>query len=299
MITEDTTPEEAIRIYTQELHLPTFVISSTKTPVANCEKCSQKGYHDTPEEMAACECLTCHGLHSGTTDTDSVLEMWRRNPDGHIALCMGAEAGAVCIDVDPPLGLETMRDLMRRGLLRETRAQYTGREGGIHMFYRHPGGYVTSRAGGAGPGVDVKADGGYVVAAPSLHKSGRRYRWRFDWASAPMDDLHPELLDIIRPPEPARPPRRPMGRGTLGQSYARMKGLVEHVINAPKGEGNRALYWASCRAGEMVRNGEINEDQAHAALLDAALHRGETERKAGASPGMGVIGQGMRRGSTS
>lgn len=299
MITEDTTPEEAIRTYTQDLGWRCFILSATKSPVANCEKCSQEGYHDTPAEMAACECLTCHGFHSGTTDTDKVLEMLRRTPNGLIAACMGAESGAVCIDVDPPIGLETMRDLMRRGLLRETRAQYTGREGGIHMFYKHPGGYVTSRAGGAGPGIDVKADGGYVVVAPSLHKSGRRYRWRFDWASAPMDELHPELLKIIRPPEPPRPTRRPLRRGNLGQSYARIKGLVEHVINAPKGEGNKALYWASCRAGEMVRAGEISEDQAHAALLEAALHRGETERKAGAAPGQGVIGLGMRRGAAS
>lgn len=300
MITETTTTEDAVEIYTQVCGIETFVLSPTKSPVGNCRACSEKGVHDTPEEMDACPCLNCHGFHAATTDTGRVLEMLRRHPGGLLAGRMGAASGLVCIDVDPPAGLPTMQGLLDRGLLRETRAQYTGRHGGVHLFYRHPGGYITSRVGGAGTGIDVKGDGGYVVLAPSVHPTtGRRYRWRFDWASAPVDELHPGLLDIIRPPEPTRPPRRPLRRGNLGQSYARIKGLVDHVINAPKGEGNRALYWASCRAGEMVRAGEISEDQAHAALLDAALHRGETERKAGASPGMGVIGQGMRRGSTS
>jgi hypothetical protein len=49
--------------------------------------------------------------------------------------------------------------------------------GGHHLYFRHPGGSVRNRAGLA-PGLDLRADGGYVVAPPSLHPSGRHYAWR-------------------------------------------------------------------------------------------------------------------------
>jgi hypothetical protein len=295
VITADTTREEAAEIYTQVCKMPIFVLSPTKSPVANCDECSQKGHHDTPEEMDECPCLACHGFHAATTDLDRVLKMLDRYPDGLLAGRMGVVSGLVCIDFDPPAGLPTMRDLMERGILRETRAQFTGREGGIHMFFKHPGGYITSRAGGAGTGVDVKGDGGYVVLAPSVHpKTGRRYRWRYDWASAPCDELHPGLLDIIRPPEAPR--RRSFDRTITPRGHTRMVGLVRTVMEAPPGQSNSALYWASCRAGELVARGEVTAHQAHAALFEAALQRGIPEREAGATPDNGVISQGLRRG---
>ena len=48
--------------------------------------------------------------------------------------------------------------------------------GGRHLYFRHPGGTVHNKVGLA-PGIDLRGDGGLVVAPPSLHRSGRRYRW--------------------------------------------------------------------------------------------------------------------------
>jgi hypothetical protein len=75
--------------------------------------------------------------------------------------------------------------------------------GGLHMLYRHPGGYIKSGAGLLGPKVDVKADGGYFMVAPSVHpRTGRRYRWsgngRWDYDELPP--LHPALAARLRPP---------------------------------------------------------------------------------------------------
>jgi Bifunctional DNA primase/polymerase, N-terminal len=44
------------------------------------------------------------------------------------------------------------------------------------LYFAHPGGLVCNRAGLA-QGIDVRGDGGYIVAPPSVHPSGRRYAW--------------------------------------------------------------------------------------------------------------------------
>jgi putative DNA primase/helicase len=57
----------------------------------------------------------------------------------------------------------------------QTLAAKTGN--GRHLFFRHPGTAVSNSVSKIATGVDVRVDGGYVVAAPSMHKSGRQYAW--------------------------------------------------------------------------------------------------------------------------
>lgn len=48
--------------------------------------------------------------------------------------------------------------------------------GGRHLYFAHPGGLTRNRAG-LGQGIDLRGDGGYIVAPPSIHPSGRPYEW--------------------------------------------------------------------------------------------------------------------------
>ncbi len=77
--------------------------------------------------------------------------------------------------------------------------------GGRHFWFRHPGGYVPSRVG-LRPGLDLRGDGGLVVAPPSLHPSGRRYVFEADHhlaerAPAPLPGW---LLALDETPAPRR-----------------------------------------------------------------------------------------------
>src|SRR5262249_15529618 len=51
--------------------------------------------------------------------------------------------------------------------------------GGEHILFRHVTGLRNS-ASKVGPGIDVRGDGGYIIAPPSSHASGRRYTWSVD-----------------------------------------------------------------------------------------------------------------------
>ena len=81
------------------------------------------------------------------------------------------------LDLDPRHGVDaSLQELERRhGPIYETVEARTG-GGGRHLYFAHPGEILHNRVGLA-PGVDLRGDGGYVVASPSVHASGEPYRW--------------------------------------------------------------------------------------------------------------------------
>jgi putative DNA primase/helicase len=90
-------------------------------------------------------------------------------------------------------GADTLFNLERiHGDLPATWVAQTG-SGGYHYWFRMPNADVRNSASSIGPGIDVRANGGYVVAPPSLHKSGYRYKWTESW--------HPDLNPIADVPD--------------------------------------------------------------------------------------------------
>ncbi len=111
--------------------------------------------------------------------------------DINIAVLTGRKHNLVIIDVDYPQGGKAS---MRRLDLPQTLTAQTGN--GIHLYYRHPGGKVPTSAGRLAPGIDVKGEYSFATAPPSLHYSGRRYRWLN--ADAEIADLPPTTVEALR-----------------------------------------------------------------------------------------------------
>ena len=108
-----------------------------------------------------------------------VSRWWAMWPDANIGLATGD--GVVVLDVDPDHGGdETLRELEREhGELPVTVEALTG-GGGRHLFFATNGTPLRNSAGQLGRGLDIRGDGGYIVAPPSTHASGRRYAWSRD-----------------------------------------------------------------------------------------------------------------------
>ena len=121
---------------------------------------------------------TSNGLTGASTDPAVVAEWWRRWPTANIGIRTGTASGHVVLDVDPRHGgVPSLEALERKhGRLPRTAQVLTG-GGGQHWYYRHPGGELRNSAGLLGDGLDVRGDGGYVVAPPSVHESGHAYKW--------------------------------------------------------------------------------------------------------------------------
>lgn len=273
---------------------PTFMLSPSKVPVKLCgsDECEQ--HRGDPDACEACECLLCHAFYSATTDPDRIQEMVRVNPRGLVAIRTGAASGVVAVDVDIPDGLPTMAELIADGLLPRTVAERT-HSGGWHLLYAHPGEFkVSSGAGKVGKGIDAKADGAYIVTAPSVHpRSGRPYRWVTPY-DAPLTPLHPELAERLRADrEPVRvvspAVRVRAGNGT----YGRLRGLVALVLDAKPRDRNGPLFWAACRAAELVADGQVERTTAEDLLVDAALRAG---LRGGEAEARRTVASGLRSG---
>lgn len=110
-------------------------------------------------------------------DATEVADWYRHWPDANIAIVTGVVSGLVVLDLDPRHGVDaSLQELERKhGPIDETVEARTG-GGGRHLYFAHPGEILHNRVGIA-PGVDLRGDGGYVVAPPSVHASGEPYRW--------------------------------------------------------------------------------------------------------------------------
>ena len=91
----------------------------------------------------------------------------------NIGMVTGLVSNTLVVDIDDTDAVYDIIDEL--SLPTKTLVAQTG-GGGIHLFYKLNGLVVPSRIR-AFPGVDIKAERGFVVLPPSIHKSGNRYRW--------------------------------------------------------------------------------------------------------------------------
>lgn len=183
--------------------------------------------------------LAPHGVLDATDDLTVIDQWWAAFPDANIGVATGRVSGLVVVDIDPDKGGEdswtNLED--RFGTVDNTWWIETG-SGGYHIYFDAQDLEVRNSASQIGPGIDVRGEGGYVIAPPSRHLSGHAYRW--------SDHLnHKTIL------QPSVMPEWLMKRLASGQRAATQNGnpLPEKIT-----EGSRNQWMASI-AGTMRRRG--------------------------------------------
>jgi len=180
--------------------------------------------------------LAPHGLRDATTDAATIRAWWDTWPDANVAIATGV-SGFDVLDVDPAHGgLESLTVLeQRHGALPPTLTVRTG-SGGSHRFFAHRDGVRNTVKLDGLDGLDVRGQGGYVVAPPSLHVSGQRYEWMERAPIAPWPDA---LLPLVaRNGHVARTPVRDENTAVIveGERNARLTtlgGALQHAGAAP------------------------------------------------------------------
>ena len=111
------------------------------------------------------------GVHDATTDEQQINEWWSMEPSANIGIATGQESNLIVIDVDGDPGMQSMRQVVPQLPKEHTRVIKT--PNGYHLYYLYNPSFHT----GAGfmTGLDVRSDGGYVVAPPSLVNDTQYY----------------------------------------------------------------------------------------------------------------------------
>jgi hypothetical protein len=216
---------------------------------------------------------TPNGLRDATRELDRISAWWRQWPNANLGVATGTPSGIWVLDIDPEHGGEESLATLEtvHGELAPTWCVETG-GGGFHLWFRLDGGRLRNSAGRLGPGLDVRANGGYVVVPPSRHRSGVPYRWAAGWHPTRVD-LTPApawLLGLLtdRGPQEMIPPDSvPLDRKLGGNHSQPVCGVItEGVRNSAltslagamrrKGAGERAIV-----AALLVENAERCQPQ--------------------------------------
>lgn len=239
--------------------------------------------------------LAPHGLHDATADAGQIRAWWRKTRDANVGIATGEVSGIVVLDVDGPEGLDAWDALMTDG--REEIASsflVTTPRGGVHVYLAHPGRPVPNSAGKLAPNVDVRGDGGYVVAPPSQLEDGRRWR---QWTGQGCEGWIDGTAQLAPMPEWVSPLVRPESvrrTGTLrrpgGSSYANTALDAEcgRVALAPVGQRNDTLNRAAFNLGTLIGAREIGQETVVERLLEAAHRAGLRDDEAEATLASGL-----------
>lgn len=220
------------------------------------------------------------GVHDATDDLDVIARWADEYPNGNIGIACGGPQRLIVVDEDPRNG-GSVNSLALRGYYFPQCPEARTGNGGRHMYFTLPEGVVLSSFK-LGIGIDIKAAGGYVVAAPSVTGPseagpGGEYYWfrtREPWsiAAPPLPDWTIAAL---------QPPKRnvvPLLRSDSPQvALRRLDGLAAFVARTPSGSRNATLNWASFTAGRLVRDGHLDAAMAERILFSAGLACGLPE----------------------
>ena len=205
------------------------------------------------------------GFHAATRDLDQITAWWERWPDALIGLPTGRITGLVVLDIDVKddrsNGYDALEDL-GRSILPNTWLAHTA-SGGLHVYFDPQGREVHNSASQLGRGLDVRGDGGYVIAPGSCG-----YSW----------DPHcnPTTIALVRvpvwliPPEPERlrPPAEPAD-GLSPYARAALNNACRNIATAPAGEQERTLTAEAFSIGRLAGAGAIPTRFACQALVYA------------------------------
>jgi Bifunctional DNA primase/polymerase, N-terminal/AAA domain len=223
---------------------------------------------------------TQHGVKDASAHSWHINRWWRGWPSSNVGIATGVVSGLVVFDIDPRNGGDASYDQLRKqypAAFEDLLEVQTG-SGGKHLYFecRSP---ARSRANIL-PGIDVKADGGHVVAPPSQHVSGVPYRFASNGILL-LPSLPQPLWDLISAEPQAHAAAQDEYKNRIEIESLRVSNEIKTLIHDGKPEGQRSeAIFAAIRA--LIKAGHSDQEIA-AVLVDPANRLSEKPRVKGAA----------------
>lgn len=192
---------------------------------------------------------TRNGCKDATIDAAQVKAWWQQWPNANIGIATGSKSGKIFVidlDIDENKGIDgyhTLEDWQREnGRFPDTWMSITGR-GGYHLYFKSDQ-EVRNRAGII-DGVDIRGEGGYVVAPPSIHSNGRRYEWEYPPEELPLAKANNTVEYFLE----------------IGNDKYTNKFSMPDIVNS--GERNTMIFRFAC----MMQAKGVSDDAIFAATI--------------------------------
>ena len=252
--------------------------------LATALDCCENGIAVLPCNSHTKAPLTVHGCLDATTDPSQIKQWWATSPHAMLGIATGKISGLFVLDVDThgdTNGYASLSALEAEHEKLPDTYQVETASGGRHYYFRYPENRtIKNSAGKVGKGLDIRGDGGYVIAAPSVREDGKSYRVYHD---AEIEEAPEWLLKLA---EKKETPSMSMGGFTFSDGVERAvdfpeqykKSILENEIktlaDAPEGERNHTLFRVAANLYGYVAGGTFDEDEVYTALTGACYENG-------------------------
>lgn len=244
---------------------------AARTALAQALELAEQGYTCFP--CRADKTPSCNrGFKNGSSDADDLRALWAQYPGVLVGVATGPASQIAVLDVDAKHASAQQWWQEHRSRLPATRTHRT-RSGGLHLIYGDYDGLRCS-VGKITLGIDVRADGGYIIWWPAAG-----CKVLADIPPAPW----PEFLEYLAavPQEAPAVPRKEFRRVRNDRDpddiVSRIEGLLRFVNGSSVGERNARVYWAACVIRDMIRGRELDAvtgDEAFEELRQIGVHVG-------------------------
>lgn len=231
------------------------------------------------------EPATKHGHYDATTMSEVLEVYWKGTPDFNVALRTGNGLLVLDIDIEPGGEASLAKLETTYGELPETVEQRSP-SGGRHLFFRFPRDQnIGNSAGRLGPGLDIRANGGYIMMTPSRTEKGV-YSWVRQGSPA---EAPPWLLGLAanKAVSKTKGSSAPV-KSTAAKAPKALKYARDSLLAAEEGTRNDQLNKVSFALGRKVAAGALDEKQVREPLLETALEIGLSRDEALATINSGL-----------
>ena len=208
--------------------------------------------------------LCANGFKSATTDK-VVLQEWNKKfSDCNIGIPTGQINNIFVVDIDGEQGFKSLNRLeLIYGKL-DTPTVITGK--GKHLYFKMPENVeLKCSTSKIADHIDIRANGGYVVAPPSIHENGHRYTWENFIPNQDFPEAPSWLISLISNTE-----KQPLP----------VSGVLEEISNAPQGQRNDTLYRRAISLIGRAMRENLNIADIKENIINAAMQSGLSTEEA-------------------
>jgi hypothetical protein len=248
--------------------------------------------------------ITKNGFKDAATDPDKIWRWYTQFKSALIGLRTGRTSGVLVVDLDNKNGVNGIAELekleAKHGKLSETYTVITP-SGGKHLYFDMPDIDLGCSASRVGPGIDIRAEGGYVIAPPSMLGDGRTYESvdnGFDITGAAKA---PDWLIKLAMAKRKRKARTPLDRSV---AEIKPRNWVQKILDAEcavvaeaeKKTRNDTLNKAAFRLGQLIGQKALTREEAEDALYEAARECGLLIDAGGEDAVLATLNSGLAAG---